>query len=49
LTEAVVCETSGADHGVNAVVYQELQVVHYDIGMREVDDRVGLAVHQLAQ
>ncbi len=49
LAEALVGESGGADDCVDAVVDQELQVVHHDAGMGEVDDDLGLGVHQLAQ
>ncbi len=42
LLEALVGETGGADDGVDPVVDQELQVVHHDVGVGEVDDDLGV-------
>ena len=39
----------GADDGMDSVVDQELQVVHHDVGVREVDDDLGVAVGEHAQ
>ena len=42
LLEAFVGEPGGADDGVDAVVDEELQVVHHDVGVGEVDDDLGV-------
>ena len=49
MVQAFVSEPSGADDNVNSVVDQELQVVHHDVGVREVNDDLGLAVGEQAQ
>ena len=49
MAQAFVGEAGGADDGVDSVVDQELQVVHHDVGVREVDDDLGLAVGEQAQ
>src|SRR5262249_5127862 len=49
LAETLVGESGGADHGMDSVVDQELQVVHHDVWVREVDDNLGLAVGEEAQ
>ncbi|SLF51766.1 Uncharacterised protein [Mycobacteroides abscessus subsp. massiliense] len=41
LVQPLVGEAGGADDGMDAVTDQELQVVHDDIGMGEVDDHTG--------
>ena len=46
LPHPFVVEPGGADDGVNAVLDEELQVVHHHIGMGEVDDDLGVAVCQ---
>ena len=50
LRDALVGEPGGADHRVDAVVDEELQVVHHDVGMGEVDDdlRSALSVNALS-
>jgi len=45
LVEALVGEAGGADDRVDAVVDEELQVVHHYAGMGEVDDDLCLGVH----
>ena len=42
-------EPGGANDGVNSVVDQELQIVHHDVWMGEVDDDIGAAVGQQTQ
>ena len=49
LAHAFVGEPGGADDGVDAVVDQELQVVHHDVGMGEVDDDLGAGVGEQAE
>ena len=49
LADALVGESGGADDRVDSVVDQELQVVHHDVGMGEVDDDLGAGVDQLTQ
>ena len=39
--QPLLVEAGGADDGVDAVVDAELQVVHDDVGVGEVDDRLG--------
>jgi energy-coupling factor transport system ATP-binding protein len=38
--QPALVEAGGADHGVDAVVDAELEVVHHDVGMGEVDDHL---------
>lgn len=44
--EPIVGEAGGADDGVYPVLDEEPEVVHDDIRMGEVDDDVGVGVHQ---
>ena len=44
--EPLVVEAGGADDGVDAVVDAEAEVVHDDVGMGEVDDRLGAGLAQ---
>ncbi len=49
LTHPFVVEPGGADDGVDALLDEELQVVHHHVGVGEVDDDLGVAVGQQAQ
>ena len=47
--QPVVVEAGGADHGVDAVLDAEGQVGHDDVGVGEVDDRLGAGGDQVGQ
>ena len=49
VVEPVVVEAGGADHGVDAVLDAELQVVHDHVGVGEVDDGLGAGGDQVVQ
>ena len=49
LRDAFIGEAGGAHDRVDACRDQEVQVVHHDAGMGEVDDHLGLAVRQQGQ
>ena len=49
LLDSCVGETGGTDDGVDTVVDEELQVVHHDVGVGEVDDDLGGRIGERAQ
>jgi hypothetical protein len=49
LPQPFVVKAGCADDSVNAVLDEELQVVHHHVGMGEVDDDLGVAVRQQTQ